>query len=137
MTKLQSTTLVATLVAGLAAGCGTDDPTTTGYANQAAGQHRFVGKTEAEMATIVRDAICGFYERCADELSLEWATPHTDCQQALDDERYYQAPIDDATRTQLDACLSAIAAASCVEGDEMGDKGTGPCAAVHKYLDLK
>ena len=116
------------LCGSLVAACGGDDDDPQG---------RFDGKTEAEMFTIVRDVVCDVMVKCPPDSSPDVFTKET-CVQLLDDSSAFQGTIDEAAREKLDACLTAVAnAATCEESEKLAEDGTGVCAEVGAYLDLK
>ena len=91
------------------------------------------------MFLTTRNAICETANRCPalwedDDPPAE--VTDAMCEDALDDRRAYQAPIDEATRAKLDACLDAIEKTSCeilvASGLDIPE-----CKGVESYLDLK
>lgn len=105
-------------------GCG-DDPV----------GNRFAGKTALEMHSIVRNLICDINDRCPREvgpMTREECIASASIFTILE----YQSAIDEATREQLDACLTVLAAASCNEIKTMRDSYPSECTSVAKYIDL-
>jgi hypothetical protein len=116
--EFRRTAWLLLLVVGV--GCGED--------------HRFVGKTEGEMFTMVQDALCDLIVRCT---PTDHHVTKSHCKKLFSNPEAYQQPIDDATREAIDGCLSALENASCDLADRIiKSKEETVCTEAEQYLDL-